>query len=93
MRRLGILILLLWATSAVTRANEAQMLARIHVEAIGGEQRLAALKSLKVNGHVDIDDRRLHFTLWAARPNQLRMETRASDRVLIQATDGVNQPW
>ena len=93
MRRIGILILLLCAASVITRANEAHMLARIHVEASGGEHRLAALKSLKVKGHVDIDDRRLHFTLWAARPNQLRMETRSSDRVLIQATDGVNQPW
>lgn len=90
---MGILIILLCAISVFTRANEAQVLARIHVEAIGGEQRLNALKSLKVNGHVDIDDRRLHFTLWAARPNKLRMETRSSDRVLIQATDGVNQPW
>ena len=93
MRRMGILILLLCAISVISRANEAQMLARIHVEAIGGESRLTALKSLKVNGHVDIDDRRLHFTLWAERPNRLRMETRSSDRVLIQATDGVNQPW
>ena len=92
MLRMGILILLLCASSVITRANEAQMLARIHVEAIGGEQRLRGLKSLKVNGHVDIDDRRLHFTLWAAWPNRLRMKTRASDRVLIQATDGITQP-
>ncbi len=93
MRRLGIWIFLLWLSSPTSWGNEAHLLARIHVEAIGGEHRLAALKSLKVKGHVDIDDRRLYFTLWAERPNRLRMETRSSDRVLIQGTDGVNQPW
>lgn len=93
MRRMGILLLLFWAGAVAVQANEAQMLARIHVEAIGGKFRLGLLNSLKVKGHVDIDDRRLHFTLWAQRPNRLRMETRSSDRVVVQATDGVNQPW
>ena len=87
------LILLVCASVVMARANEAHLLARIHVEAIGGKFRLGLLNSLKVKGHVDIDERRLHFTLWAQRPNRLRMETRSSDRVLIQATDGVNAPW
>ena len=37
MRRMGILLLLFCAGVVAAPANEAQMLARIHVEAIGGD--------------------------------------------------------
>lgn len=93
MRRIGFLLGLVLLSAFVSRANEAGNLARIHVEAIGGKHRLGLLQSLKVKGHVNIDERWLNFTLWAQRPNRVRIETRASDHVLVQATDGVNPPW
>lgn len=93
MRRIGLLLMVVLGSAVVSRGNEAELLARIHVEAIGGKGRLDSLQSLRVKGHVDIDERRLYFTLVAQRPNRVRMETRSSDRVLIQASDGVNPPW
>jgi len=74
-------------------AEEADNLARIHLEAIGGKMRLNLLNSLQVSGHVIIDGRILNFNLLAQRPNRIRMETRASEHVVVQATDGVNPPW
>ncbi|MFZ9683319.1 MAG: hypothetical protein ACO3DQ_09000 [Cephaloticoccus sp.] len=79
--------------AGAARAEDAASLARIHEEAIGGRLRLGLLQTMRVEGEVLIDGRRLEFTLWAQRPNQIWMETRADDRVIIQATDGVNPPW
>lgn len=93
MRRLTLATLACLAFLRMAAAEEAENLAHIHVEAIGGEMRLHLLTSLRVTGHVDIDDRRLEFTLLAQRPNRIRMETRAPDHVIVQATDGVNPPW
>ncbi|MFI5357245.1 MAG: hypothetical protein ACHQ4G_07915 [Opitutales bacterium] len=75
------------------RAVEADHLARIHVEAIGGMERLRALTSLRVTGVVYIDGRRLQFTMLAQRSNRVRIETRLGEHVLVQATDGKNPPW
>lgn len=55
--------------------------------------RLGLLQSLQAEGQVRIDGRRLEFSLLAQRPNRLRMETRAGERTIVQATDGVNPPW
>lgn len=77
----------------LVRAEDADNLARIHVEAIGGKMRLNLLNSLRVKGHVMIDGRYLEFTLLAQRPNRIRMETRTSEHTIVQATDGVNPPW
>ncbi|MCB1103979.1 MAG: hypothetical protein H7A44_13410 [Opitutaceae bacterium] len=74
-------------------AEDADNIARIHVEAIGGKMRLSLLQSLQAEGQVFIDERRLDFTLVAQRPNRLRMETRSGERRIVQATDGVNPPW
>lgn len=86
-----VLLVAVWISPV--QADEAEDLAHIHVEAIGGLERLHELTSLKVSGYVNIDARHLTFTFIAQRPNRLRMETRAADHVIIQATDGVNPPW
>lgn len=86
-------LLLLLFTGPLLRAENADNLARIHVEAIGGKMRLGLLQSLQAEGEVLIDGRRLEFTLLAQRPNRLRMETRSGERSIVQATDGVNPPW
>ena len=64
----------------LVQAETADNIARIHVEAIGGKMRLGLLQSLKAEGQVLIDERRLEFTLLAQRPNRLRMETRSGER-------------
>lgn len=73
--------------------DRAAAIARIHVAAIGGPQRIAALSSFRVEGHVVAGAASLRFTLTAARPDRLRMEFRFPTGRLIQATDGVRPPW
>ena len=81
------------AAPSTMAADRADDLARIHVEAIGGRKRIAALSSLRATGHVTAGGKRVRFTLTAARPNRVRIETESGGRTLVQATDGVEAPW
>lgn len=78
---------------AVVRADQAQDIARIHVEVIGGKERIEALTAMRATGAVVTGGKRVRFSLIAARPNQLRLETGADGRSLVQASDGVDAPW
>jgi hypothetical protein len=93
MRYRWLLLLVCFAGCSLLHAEDADNLARIHVEAIGGKMRLNLLQSLRVQGNVMIDGRYLEFSLLAQRPNRIRMETRTSEHTIVQATDGVNPPW
>lgn len=90
-----LLILLMWAFAATSRlhASRAEDLARIHIEAMGGRQRIEALAALRATGEVMAGGKRLRFVLFAARPNRVRVETQSGGRTLVQATDGVEPPW
>lgn len=81
------------ALAAGLRADSADSVARIHMEAIGGKQRMSRMTSLQAAGRVLIDGREMTFKLIAQRPNRLRMETEVQGKRLIQATDGVAAPW
>lgn len=74
-------------------ADRATEIARIHVEAIGGRQRIAALAALRMTGVVEAGTQRVNVTLIAARPARLRAETQLGSRTIVQATDGVSAPW
>lgn len=78
---------------AAGRADQADEVARIHTEAIGGRERMQQMRSLRATGRVEIDGRVMTFVLLAERPNRLRMETRTEGRSIIQATNGVDAPW
>ncbi len=75
------------------RADRAGDLARIHVQAMGGPERIAALAAMRASGLVTTGGKRLRFTMYAARPNRVRLETGNDGRTLVQATDGVEPPW
>jgi hypothetical protein len=75
------------------RADPATEIARIHLEAIGGAERMAALKSLRFTGLVVVGNKRMKFTMIAARPDRIRLETEAEGRTLVHASDGVQPPW
>jgi hypothetical protein len=77
----------------VARADYAEDLARIHVEAIGGRARVAALQTLRMTGTVQVGNRELRFELLAQRPNLVRVTTTGEGRTLIQAADGSSPPW
>lgn len=78
---------------AATPAERAADIARIHVEAMGGASRVAALKAFSAQGSVVAGGETARFTLTAARPNRLRLEVRTPTRTLVQATDGAAPPW
>lgn len=83
-----------WLVAAATvRADQAMELARIHMEVIGGKERIEALGAIKATGHVLTGGKRVRFALWAARPNRLRLETSTEGRTIVQASDGVEPPW
>lgn len=74
-------------------ADRAAEIARIHVEAIGGREAVAALRALRMTGWVATETRRVPVTLVAERPARLWMETVFEGRRVVQGWDGVARPW
>lgn len=81
------------AIARPVRADRVQEVERIHLEAIGGRERVDALRAMKATGEVIAGGRRMKFNLVAARPNRIRLETEAGARTLVQAYDGHDAPW
>lgn len=87
----GILFLLLAATlSAADRVAE---LAKLHVSVLGGAERLEALAAIRATGIIFFEGRRAEFSLTAARPNRLRLESKEDGQKLVQGYDGIEPPW
>ena len=87
-------LLLFGFLSAVTaHADQAADIARIHIEVIGGRERIAALGALRASGYVVTGGKRVNFSLTAARPDRIRLETEGSGRTLVQGSDGIEPPW
>jgi hypothetical protein len=80
---------------ATTRlfADLAADLARISVEAAGGIEAHAALKSFRATGVTKVGDKEIGFTLYAARPRSVRIETAGEKGSLVRSFDGVRAPW
>lgn len=79
--------------ATAVRADRAADLARIHLEAIGGKERVEALSALQASGQAIAGGKEVRFTLLAARPAKLRLETQKGERSLVQGTDGTEPPW
>lgn len=77
------------------RADPAADIAQIHLEAIGGRARLAALKGLRMSGTVIVaaNEQRMRFSMIAVRPSRVRLEIQQKGRTLVTATDGIEPPW
>ena len=75
--------------AANLRADQAADIAQIHLEAIGGRQRIEALIGLRMSGVVVLGEKRVRFTMIAARPDRVRLETGDNGRTLVNASDGV----
>ncbi len=93
MRRVLSCFLFVVLTATALRADRAADLARIHLEAIGGKERVEALGSLRATGQAIASGQQVRFTLLAARPAKLRLETEKGARSLVQGTDGAEPPW
>lgn len=88
---LGLGWLLLAAAGA--RADRMKEIAEIHLVALGGAERVAALRSIKAEGRVSAGGRQMGFTMLAERPNRVRIETTDGLRKLTQCYDGAAEPW
>ncbi len=74
-------------------ADQASELASIHVEVIGGRERIAALKSLRATGFVYAGGKKVRFAQITARPDRVRQEIGTPERSLVQGSDGRTPPW
>lgn len=86
-------IILALCLAPLARADQATDIAQIHLEAIGGRKRIEALRALRMSGQVVVGERKLRFTMIAARPDRVRLETESNGRTLVNASDGVEPPW
>lgn len=68
-------------------------LARIHVEMIGGREKVMGLEALRAVGKTRISGGELSFVLWAQRPNRVRVETIGGEVRITRGYDGENTPW
>jgi hypothetical protein len=93
MRPGRILPVIFLLTAAVAFADQAADIAQIHLEAIGGRRRIVALSALRMSGLVVLGEKRVRFTLIAARPNRVRLETGGNGRTLVNASDGEEPAW
>ncbi len=80
-------------SATVAWADQAEDVQRVHLEVIGGKERIEALTAVRASGVVVTGGKKVRFTLIAARPNRVRLETGAEGRSLVQASDGVEPPW
>lgn len=76
-----------WADAA------AADIARIHVEAIGGRDRVERLESFRAAGQSRLGEVTLDFQMWAARPRSIRIEVMMQNQTLIQGWDGSGEAW
>lgn len=89
-----ILLSLVLAFLPSLRADRAAEIAEIHVAVLGGRERIDALKAFRAEGHVLVaSGAQVKFTMMAARPNQIRLETEKGGRTLVQGWDGTSAPW
>lgn len=80
--------------TTLAHADRAQDLARIHIEAIGGRERIEKLSALRATGQTAMPGgKQVRFTLLAARPANIRLETESGGRTLVQGYDGEEAAW
>jgi hypothetical protein len=93
LRAIGAVGALALSAAALPAAEALTELTALHLAAMGGAERVAALGALRATGEVEAGGKRMRFMLLAARPDRVRLETEASGRRLVQGTDGTAPPW
>lgn len=77
----SLIVLLLGTLLPGARADRIAEIMEIHVAAIGGRERIEALRSFRAEGHVlSATGAQVKFTMLAARPGQVRVETERGGR-------------
>jgi hypothetical protein len=89
----AILLAVFAATPAIQANDIAGDIARIHIEAIGGEERVANLSSLRTAGVIVAGGQEMDFQMWAERPNHVRVELESAGLYIVQGWAGEGDPW
>jgi hypothetical protein len=89
---LSLLLMVATLAGAASGQQLGAEIAQKHADRYGGRAKLEKLKSYRAEGRTYLGDKEAAFTLWAARPGKLRIETHNLKRRLVQATDGTT-PW
>ena len=90
-RRCSIVVFALSLLTAMPLfAETADEVVSRHVEAMGGKQRLDAVKTVKLTGKVKVNGREAPYSLQLKRPSFVRMDTEMQGQKLVQAYDGKN---
>lgn len=87
------LALIAFVIGPAVHAEDPVETARIHIAAIGGRERIAALTAYRATGRLRVGNQTSGLTVIAARPDRLRVEIRRHGRTTIQVSDGRNPPW
>ena len=87
-----LLFALVVGLACACRAESVADILETHLAAIGGKARVSAITTLKVKGKTRTPDGEVEFTMYAARPNRVRVETVGKGRTLIQVYDGASAP-
>ncbi|OIQ92333.1 hypothetical protein GALL_257680 [mine drainage metagenome] len=73
--------------------QQADRIAAIHVAAIGGDEALKALTSLRATGDIQIAGQTIAMTMVAQAPNHVWVETRTPGLISTQGYNGKDAPW
>ena len=79
--------------AASPKTRKAGEIIEKHVRAIGGVERIRAIRTLRVNGRLAQGGLELPFTLWMKRPNLCRMDLDLQGKSIVQAHDGKRTWW
>lgn len=91
--RFGFAVIGLLLANGLLGADSLAELTRMHLEVVGGKDRIAALAAVRASGTIFLESRRVKFSLTVARPNLLLLESEADGQKVVQAYDGVDVPW
>jgi len=79
--------------AASPKARKAGEIIEKHVAAIGGVDKIRAIRTLRVGGRLAQGGLDLPFTLWMKRPNLCRMDIDLQGKAIVQAHDGERTWW
>jgi len=78
---------------SLPKATKADEIIGKHVEAIGGLEKIRAIKTLRVEGRLEQQGIELPFTIWMKRPNRSRMDIDFKIGMIVQSYNGKKAWW
>jgi outer membrane lipoprotein-sorting protein len=83
----AVLVALLSSAAPAAAQTVDELIAR-NLEARGGEEKLRALQTMRINGTVTVQGMDVPITVMAKRPNLMRQEMQIQDKKVVTAFDG-----